>query len=107
MDPQILSIVNVVYLLSFVVLLVLALSRMLKRGYDYTREGLPLGLILKRDIFFFAGLAVPFLGVLIFRAFGIVASEQWWYALWVIASGAFALSGTLFWVYVEYFKIDR
>ena len=107
MDRQTLGLLNGTILISFVTLLSLALFRIGKRYIDYKKLGQSIPLLLKRDFFFLSGLTIPFLGVLIFRFFGIVISEQGWYPLWVIGSGGFGLFGTLFWVYVEYFKIEK
>ena len=107
MDPQILSLINFFYVFAFVLLLFLAVGRIARRIVEYKRQGESVPLILKRDALFLTGLSTPFLGVLIFRAFGINASEQFWYPLWVIASGTFAIIGTAVWVYIEYFKIEK
>jgi hypothetical protein len=107
MDPQILNIINLFSLVSFVLLLFLAIARISYRYVSYKREGEHVPALLKRDLFFLAGLSTPFLGVLIFRAFSIVASEQWWYPVWLIGSALFALTGTAYWVYYEYFKIEQ
>lgn len=107
MDPQVLGLINYGYLFSFIILLALAIVRIGKRYIDYKRESQPIPLLLKRDFFFLSGLALPFLGVLVFRAFDIKAVEQPWYPIWVIVSNTLAISGTLFWVYIEYFKIEK
>lgn len=107
MDPQILAIINYGYLISFIILIYLAVLRIGKRYLDYKREKQPVPLLLKRDFFFLGGLGLPFLGVLFFRAFNILAVEQPWYPIWVIGSNSLAILGTLGWVYIEYFVIEK
>lgn len=107
MDPKIYEIVNIVSLLSFVVLVILALVRIIVRYVEYRRLGIKVPALLPRDFFLFAGLAVPFAGVLLFRALSIVAREHWWAPIWFIGSNAFALFGVAYWVYYEYFKVEK
>jgi len=107
MDPQILSLINLSYLISFVVLVVLAIVRIGARYISYKRQGLEIPLLLKRDFVFLTGLSLPFLGIFLFRATGVVPQQESWAAAWVVVSGALALLGTAFWVYIEYFKVER
>lgn len=107
MDPKLIDLINVGYVLVFVVLVVLALVRIAYRYGQYKREDLPVPALLPRDLFLFAGLAFPFIGVLIFRAFGISAREQDWYIPWVLISNSLAVFGVGYWVYYEYFKVEK
>ena len=107
MDPQTLAAINLLYLTSFSVLLFLAVIRISKRYIDYKRLNIKAPLLLHRDGVFLTGLTIPVLGSLLFRVLGIAPSEQVWYPFWAIGSGAFAVLGTLFWVWIEYFKIER
>lgn len=107
MDPNILSLINLVYLVSFVSLVGLAIGRIVTRYFRYKRENLEIPLLLKRDFFFLTGLALPFLGIFVFRVTGVIPQNEPWAATWVILSGALALAGTSLWVYIEYFKIEK
>lgn len=107
MDPKILNLINIAYLVSFVVLVGLAIVKISSRYFKYKREKLPIPLLLKRDFIFLTGLTLPFIGLLTFRFFGLAPSSEPWYAVWVILSGGFALAGTAYWVYIEYFKVER
>ncbi len=107
MDPKILSLINSVVLLVFVILVVLAVLRLGLRYIEYKRLGLKVPALLPRDFFLFVGLGVPFLGVLVFRTFGIIPSETWWYPIWILGSEAFGIAGVAYWVYYEYFKIGK
>lgn len=107
MDPQVLSAVSGMIVLIFVILVVLVIIRIGARYIEYKKEGLDVPILLYRDLLFFLGLGLPFLGILFFRYTGIVPADYWWYPVWVIGSGLTALLGTAYWVYVEYFKIER
>src|SRR5260221_13191333 len=71
MGPNILAPINVILLLSFVVLITLAIGRISFRYLNYKKQKEEVPLLLKRDFFFLTGLATPFFGVLLFRAFQI------------------------------------
>jgi len=107
MDPQILDALNVIILSIFVILVILGFSRMISRYIRYKRAGLSVPFLLKRDLLLFFGLGLPFLGGLIFRALNVTVREEWWYPLWVLLSGAVGLFGVAYFVYIEYFKIER
>ena len=107
MDRHILDLINLLSLVTFLFLLILAIARIGYRYIKYKEEGIQVPRLLHRDGFFLTGLALPFLGALFFRAFGIVPLDEWWYPLWIIASNSFALLGTAYWVYYEYFKIEQ
>lgn len=106
MDQQILNLINLAYLISFVVLVTLAIIRIGGRYVQYKQESMRIPLLLKRDFFFLAGLSLPFLGIFLFRVSGVVPQQEPWAAAWTIISGALAVLGTAFWVYIEYFKIE-
>lgn len=107
MDPKILSLINTLYVVAFVILVGLAIARIGTRYLAYRKEELPIPYLLKRDFVFFTGLSLPFASLLVFRFAGISPIDQLWYPLWVIFSGGLALLGTAYWVYVEYFKIEK
>lgn len=107
MDPKILNLINIIYVFSFVVLVILAIAKIGTRYIKYKKENLPVPLLLKRDFFFLTGLSLPFIALLIFRYFRIAPSDELWYPAWIIISGGLALLGTAYWVYVEYFKIEK
>lgn len=107
MDPKILNLINTVYVIAFVSLVILAVARIAKRYFSYRREKLPIPYLLKRDFFFLTGLSLPFASLLVFRLLNIAPSQEIWYPAWIIFSGALALLGTAYWVYVEYFKIEQ
>jgi hypothetical protein len=77
------------------------------RFYQYKKEALPIPDLLVRDFLLFAGLGVPFLGSLILRFTNIIAREQVWYPAWIITTGIIAISGVAYFVYYEYFKIEK
>jgi len=107
MDLEILSLINTLSVLVFVILVCLAIFRIGLRYVEYKRQGLEVPALLPRDLFLFIGLGVPFLGVLLIRAAGIVPSEAGWYPLWVLGSSIIGITGTAYWVYYEYFKIGK
>lgn len=107
MDPTLLSNINLAFLIIFVNLVLLGLFRISYRYYSYKKENLDVPKLLPRDFWMFMGLALPFAGILFFRTFGINASEEWWYPIWVIGSGLFAIFGVANWVYYEYFKLEK
>ena len=107
MDPKLLDQINAAFLTTFVVLVVLAIFRIGKRAYDYRKAGLPIPALLPRDFFLFSGLGLPFLGTLIFRAFGITPREESWYLLWILISGFVGIFGVAYWVWYEYFKVEK
>lgn len=106
-DTATLDAINGIYLVLFVFLVFAALIRMAGRFFRYTKEGQAIPLLLKRDFYFFAGLALPFAGVLFFRFFHIDARNATWYPIWILGSGTFAISAVVYWVWLEYFKIER
>lgn len=107
MDPKILDTLNVIILSIFVVLVILGFARMISRYIRYKKEGLKVPFLLKRDLLLFFGLGLPFLGSLIFRALNVTVREEWWYPLWVLLSASVGLFGVAYFVYIEYFKIER
>ena len=107
MDPQLVQAINFGFLVAYIALSVAALTRMIFRAGEYWYNNLPIPPILIRDILFFTGLAVPFLGVIYFRVADIVARNEPWYAIWSIGSGGAAIIGVLYWVYYEYFKVEK
>lgn len=107
MDPQVLNAINGAVVLVFVILVILAIVRIGARYIGYKRAGLEVPALLPRDFFLFVGLGVPFLGTLLFRFLEIRPIDYAWYPLWVITSGIIGLAGTAYWVYVEYFKIEK
>lgn len=107
MDQQILSLINYGAVIVFVVLVLLGFFRILYRYFQYKRAGMKIPALLPRDLFLFGGLAVPFVGFLFFRAAGIIAVQEWWYPIWLIFSDTFAILGTGYWVWYEFFGIER
>lgn len=107
MDPQVLGLINLSYLISFVVLVGLAVARIGTRYVDYKRQGLEVPLLLKRDFIFLTGLSLPFVGIFLFRATGVIPQREPWAVTWTLISGALALAATAIWVYIEYFKIEQ
>lgn len=107
MDRHLLDLINLFSLLTFLVLLILAIARIGYRYIKYKEEGITPPRLLHRDGLFLTGLAFPFLGALIFRVTGIMPIDEWWYPLWIIGSNCFALFGTAYWVYYEYFRIEQ
>jgi len=107
MDPKLLEILNTGYLFTFVLLVILVFVRITFRYIEYKKAGLPIPALLPRDLFLFGGLAGPFVGILAFRALGINPREQDWYLVWILASNTFAISGVGYWVWYEYFKIEK
>lgn len=107
MDPKILSLINTIYVVAFVTLVVLAVARIGTRYIGYKKAGLPVPYLLKRDFVFLTTLTFPFLSLLIFRFLSIAPSQELWYPAWIIISGGLALIGTAYWVWVEYFKIEK
>lgn len=107
LDPSTLDAINGGYLFLFVFLVIIALLRIGARYISYRKEKKEVPLLLKRDLFFLSGLALPFMGVLFFRAFKIDAREMWWYIIWILISGSFAIAALIYWVWIEYFKIDK
>lgn len=108
MAPDVLRFINILYLGAFGILVILAIIRILARYVDYRRQGLEVPVLLYRDLFLFLGLGAPGLITLFLRSVGIQnVTEQWWYPWWVIISGLGFVGGAAYWVYYEYFKIDR
>ena len=107
MDLKTLDQINALFLVVFVVLVTLALVRIGTRYIEYKKEGLDVPALLPRDFFLFAGLALPFFGVLLFRALNITPREEAWYPFWVIGSGTVGIFGVAYWVWYEYFKVEK
>lgn len=107
MDPQLVQIINFGQLVIFVILALAAVIRIAFRIYEYKRDNLPLPALIKRDLGLFVGLALPFLGVIYFRVVSIVPREETWYPAWAIGSGTAAILGVAYWVYYEYFKVEK
>jgi hypothetical protein len=110
MDPKLLAIVdqiNILIVFVFVVLVILAVVRIGYRYLEYKKYDLDVPDLLPRDFFLFLGLAIPFLGVLIFRATGIMAREHWWYPFWSLGTGLMAIVGVAYWVWYEYIKVEK
>lgn len=102
-----LELLNLLYFYTFVFFTVLGFVRIAVRAYEYRSQRLPLPALLPRDLGLFGGLALPFVGVLFFRAAGIDVSEEWWYPVWVFISGGAAVLGVGWWVWYEYFRVER
>jgi hypothetical protein len=107
MDPQTLDTINLVFLLAFVILVFLGVLRMAKRYFSYRKNNMSVPKLLIRDFLLFFGLGFPFLGGLIFRATNIIAREEGWYPVWVIVTGSMAIYGVAYFVWYEYFKIEK
>ena len=76
----------------------------------YRREKVPVPLLLGRDVTLMAGLTLPFLAILIVRAFGVTSivtgdggPEVWW----LLLTGVPALIAIGVYVYFELFVIER
>lgn len=107
MDLKTLDQINALFLIVFVILVSLALVRIATRYIAYKKEGLKIPALLPRDFFLFAGLALPFLGVLFFRALSLTPRGEDWYPFWVMGSGIAGIFGVAYWVWFEYFKIEK
>lgn len=107
MDLKLVDQINSLSVFVFVILAVLIAGKILWRYFKYKRLGLTVPKLLPRDFFLFFGLVIPFAGVLILRAFGIMARAEWWYPIWAIGSDVLGVSGVAYWAYYEYFRIEK
>lgn len=100
------ELVSTVILVTFVVLTVLAFSRIGHRFLEYSREHLSPPLLAVRDLAFTGGLAFPFVAILAVRAFGwleLVRDQVWW----SLFTGVPAILGIATFVYFEFFVIEK
>lgn len=102
----ILEIINWTSLVSFTILMILGFSRILFRYIEYKRLKINVPTLLRRDLYFFGGLTLPFLGIFIFRFLGITPTDGS-YLAWVLFSSICALFGVGNWVYYEFFIIEK
>lgn len=97
---------STVVLVVFVVAVVIGAIRTYVRAISYTSKGLPIELILKRDLMFMTGVTIPI--VLIFYARASGQSDrlmfEWWYNFATSIPFLFAF---LVYAYYEMFVIDR
>lgn len=106
MPLDLVNLVNAAYLLLFITLISASAIRMAYRVLEYRRAGQKVPSVLKRDVFFFTGLSVPFIGILLFRVLGITAFTST-HPLWVIPSGLFAVAAAAYWFYFEIKRIEK
>lgn len=107
MDPITLDQINAATLIIFLILAIGIILKISSRYLRYRREGLKRPALLKRDLFLWIGLAVPFLGVLIFRTTGAITRESPFYPIWVLSTDALGLAAVIYWAYFEFFLIER
>lgn len=103
-ELDILDTISLIYFIAFVVLLGLGFARMFYRLglYLFARKKVPL--LLRRDLALFGTWSIVFALILLFRGLGIQGLNR--NPVWVIGSGAVALSGLVYWVYIEYFGME-
>ncbi len=103
MDLDPLRIYTTLSLLIFLVLMVLALSRMIWRLVQFRRADQTTPYLLKRDVVLF-GVFSLYLGlVLVFRLAGLVLTQN---PFWVVPSTLIGLLALAYWVWVEFHLDD-
>lgn len=107
------DLLNLIMLIAYVVGLLLAVVRIIGRRVRYLLAGESAPALLTRDLIFVGGLAFPFLAILTVRTLNsffpdmglsaMLAGNQTWY----IFTGLPAIIAVYYFVYFEYFRIER
>jgi len=96
---------NILSIIVFVGLAALAAVRMIWRWGNFIFYGLPVPVLLKRDIVLFSALGLYFGSILIALAFGWSGlGTEWW---WVMPRGIMVLAAMAYWVKIEYALEDK
>jgi hypothetical protein len=101
---DLLNVFNILSLIVFVGLGLLAGARMIWRLGNFMFFGYPVPVLLKRDIVLFSSLFLYFGSVLVILLIG--APNLGREPLWVIPRGLMVLSAMAYWVWVEYHLED-
>ncbi len=89
----------------FTFMLVISIAILAARIVRYRRRRMKVPSLAKRDFWFLAGLALPFLGIFVARAFGIRGLGT--NLLWLIATTVLALLAMGVWLWYGVFIIER
>lgn len=99
------AVVNIIFLVVFVLGLGAAFLRIAVRMLAFVRSNRPTPSLLKRDFVLMGGLCFPFFLIFIARAFNLgstLSGELWW----TLLTGIPAIAGLYYFLYYEFFVIE-